>query len=672
MSESNIPSATSPSEPVLEPGSIRYWKGTDGFSYREMINTREEHGNRAYGQQERFLTTLLQAEQRRLGRPLDVLEFGCGFGRHASYLAGLEGVRYHGYDLSEAMTAPLRQSPPSGVNPVSERLFVGDDPLASVGERRFDLVFSVSVLIHNPSGSIPRILDTLGRLVRPEGLVCLVENQLVPFSVWENGWHQGCWLHAYPEMLEQGWDLHHGPGFIDTHDVYVLKRNGEGLRRFFHLAAPERVREESQPLTREEMLGRAIPKLHQWADRASHALSKDVTSAEARVTELEERLAVETERFQRRHRLLALADDLAGLRQNRVVRPPAREQPPAPAAPQRPAFLFDDPNDTAWAHVDSGFSRVVHVFHQEWHGIRAAAGYSPGHKLAITMERPLTHKEIRQAVNLCSNALARVIIVHGFSPNAHELILAMRKAFDRSVRILCVWHGSTAQLHYEYELDVFRRALALREEGLVDAMGCVKPDMHLVSGDIYPRTLLNLPPRVAPQVRRATGQQSRSAFIPMPNDWRKNFYTNLYACMAAPHIDQVYVTTQFTEPRPMAKPVRRLVRPGRSETFGLMRQVDVVLNASLSECQPMTALESLALRVPCITGPLSLGEFDEHPLQRLCQIARVDVVGPVRDAIERLVDLQVHSPQRLLEMMEDYERRLCAEAILRYQEFIRS
>jgi hypothetical protein len=100
--------------------------------------------------------------------------------------------------------------------------------------------------------------------------------------------------------------------------------------------------------------------------------------------------------------------------------------------------------------------------------------------------------------------------------------------------------------------------------------------------------------------------------------------------------------------------------------------VDVVLNASLSECQPMTALEGLALRVPCITGPLGLGPLDEHPFQQLTQIARVDSVGAVRDATERVLELQESSPQRLREMMDSYESLLCTEAIDRYEEFIHS
>ena len=672
MSETNNPSATSSSEPALEPGSIRYWKGTDGFSYQEMIRTRTGQGNRAYSQQESFLVSLIQAEQRRLGRPLDVLEFGCGFGRHASYIAGLEGVRYHGYDMSEAMVGPLRQSPPVGMSPLEERLFVGDSPLTALGSRRFDLVFTVSVLIHNPTENIPGILDTLGQLTRPDGLVCLVENQLVPFGVWENAWHQGCWLHAYADAMPQGWDLHHGAGFTDTHDIYVLKHNGGEQRRYFELKGPEQARDEDRPLTHEALQARAMPKLKAWANGAAHALQHAASSGEARMQELQERLQVESERFQRRQRLFSLTEDLAGLRNRKVQPTPVAEPSQAPAT--HPGVLFDDAADTTWAHVVPSLSRVVHVFHQQWHGIRAAAGYSPGRKLAITAERPLTQKELRQAVEFCANSISPVVIVHSFSANAHELIVALRKVLGRKVRILCVWHGSTAQFHYDYEYEMFASIMELRERGAIDGVGCVKPDMHLVSGHVFPKTLLNLPPRVEARLRKSAGSPSRAALIPTPNDWRKNFYTNLYACMTARRVREVYVTARFIKPQglTLSKPVHHLNRPGRNELFDSMRKVDVVLNASLSECQPMTALEALALRVPCITGPLGLGSLDEHPYQRLTQIARVDVVGAVRDAIEHVLELQQGSPQELMDMMDSYESLLCSEAIRHYEEFIHS
>lgn len=673
MSEPTIPPPTAPSEPAPEPSSLRYWKSLDGSSYQEMIRTRTGQGNRVYGQQEHFLTALIQAEQRRLGRPLEVLEFGCGFGRHASYLAGLEGVRYHGFDMSEPMVAPLRQAPPAGMSPLGERLFVGDDPLTCLGSRRFDLVFTVSVLIHNPAETIPQVLKTLGQLVRPEGLICLVENQLVPFGVWENAWHQGCWLQAYTDTVPPGWDLHHGSEFTDTHDIYVLKRNGSEERRYFKLSGPEQARDESQPLTLEALQVQGLPRLRTWAAGAAHALQHAATSAETRVQEFQERLQVETERFQRRQRLFALAEDLAALR-NRTVKPSRVSEPPPARAPL-PGVLINAPLDTTWAHGVPGLAGVIHVFHQQWHGIRAAAGYSPGRKLAITTERPLSSQELRQAVEFCANSSSPAVIVHSFSDNAHAFIVALRKALRRSVRILGVWHGSAAQFHYQHEYETFANFIELRSEGLINGVACVKPDMHLVSGNIFPKTLLNLPPRVEPRMIRPLGAQSNAALIPTPNDWRKNFHTNLYACMAAPHIRQVYVTAQFHPPQGLelaAKPVHRLQSLGRSELFELMRKMDVVLNASLSECQPMTALEGLALRVPCITGPLGLGRLDEHPLQQLTQIARVDSVGAVRDAIERVLELQESSPQKLREMMDSYESLLCSEAVHRYEEFIHS
>ncbi|WIG98109.1 hypothetical protein [Myxococcus sp. SDU36] len=55
------------------------------------------------------------------------------------------------------------------------------------------------------------------------------------------------------------------------------------------------------------------------------------------------------------------------------------------------------------------------------------------------------------------------------------------------------------------------------------------------------------------------------------------------------------------------KPIRHVLRPSRTELFDLVRDRDVVLNAPLSERQPVTGLEALSLGVPCISGPLKPG-----------------------------------------------------------------
>ena len=202
-----------------------------------------------------------------------------------------------------------------------------------------------------------------------------------------------------------------------------------------------------------------------------------------------------------------------------------------------------------------------------------------------------------------------------------------------------VWHGSTAQLHHREELDALDQFCRLRQQGLLNRVAGVKPGLHLLNDAIDPLLLLNLPPKLERPLRREG--LANAALIPLPVDWRKNFYTNLYAAGGVPRLRTLYVTSDFQERRAF-KPrahVLKVLSPSRSQLFRLIADSDVVCNATLSECQPMTALEALALGVPCVTGSLGLGALDEHPYQRLVQVQQVDSLSALREAIEKLLDL---------------------------------
>ncbi|HET7786405.1 MAG TPA: methyltransferase domain-containing protein [Myxococcales bacterium] len=646
--------------------SSDYWRSMDGALYEELIREREGNANQAYQQQEAFLTRFVLAEKARLGRPVRILEFGCGFGRHARYLADLEGVSYAGYDFSEKMIEPLRARPPRGVDP--DNLFVGADVESAVAGRRFDLVFTVSVLIHNPPEKVPALIESMARLLEPGGAVCLVENQMVPVSVFENMWHQGCWLQSYTEHVRSGLDLHVGQGLVDTHDVYLLRPNGGIPTRHFRL-------QDGAPLSRTELQAMSVAKISAWAKFAQRAVAQGGSAlSETRLYEAQELLRAERRRAQTRKGLATLADDLASLRAWRSdveKREAGAARAPAPAAEKvaAPAFVWDDPADVHWTHRDSRFSRVVHVYHQQWHGIRASAAYKPGQKLAITAERTLRAGEHADLIRAFEERLVRVAVFHGYSETADDIAQVLRRAFGGAISMYAVWHGNTSQLHGAYEVEALRRVLRSRSEGLLRGIGCVKPGMHLVDRHIFPEVLLCMPPLVEAGARRSTGP--RTALLPVPNDWRKNFYTNLFAAQASPRISRVLVTAEFVPvSRESADKVLRVPRPDRAQMFRLMRESDVVLNASLSECQPMTAVEGLALGTPCLTGPLGLGSLDAHPYQRLVQVRAVDSVAEVRDAIEAVLDARDQRGDELGGMMADYSRILCAEALRRDCEFL--
>jgi glycosyltransferase involved in cell wall biosynthesis/SAM-dependent methyltransferase len=636
----------------------------DGALYEELIREREGNANRAYQQQEAFLTRFVLSEKERLGRPLRILEFGCGFGRHAGYLAGLEGVTYGGYDFSAKMMEPLRERPPLGLDPAN--LLVGPDVVEAAAGRRYDLVFTVSVLIHNPPEKVPELIAAMGQLLEPGGAICLVENQMVPVSVFENMWHQGCWLQSYTEHVRSGFDLHIAQGLIDTHDAYVLRPNGGAQTRHFRF-------QDGTPLSATELRAMSVAKLSAWAQLAQKAVAQGGSAAaDTRLHEAEEMVRAERRRRKLKESLSTLTDDLFSIRAGSAKETTLsrRQGKAAPeTAAEKPAALWDEPMDTRWAQADTRFGRVLHVFHQEWLGIRASAGYTPGHKLAVTAGRLLTPAEHAAIIQQIGNRLIRTVVFHGYSKTADELLQLIRRALGTGVQLYVVWLGNTSQFHLEFELAMFRNLLERKRHHVVDGIACVKPDMHLISRQIFQQTLLSLPPRVETQPRE--GALSGDAFIPVPNDWRKNFYSNLLAAHEVKRVKRVVVTTDFVPfPGDEGDRVLHVRSPGRNEVFRIMRESDVILNATLSECQPMTALEGLSLGTPCITGPLSLKDLDHHPYQQLTQVRGVDSVRELRDAIERILDLREKSPGELREMAADYSRTLCADALHRYAEFL--
>jgi SAM-dependent methyltransferase len=659
-------------------GNNEYWQSLSGYTYEQIIRDREARGNKNYAQQEQFLTSFIASEQQRRGRVIGILEVGCGFGRHARYLSCLDSVRYHGYDSSASMTAPLSEDPPIELQPTNEHIFVGPDVQFALGSRKFDVIFTVSVLIHNSPDQVGPLVTKMTESLSDGGTICLIENDLVPFSVYENDWHQGCWLHNFLELIDQQWDIFIEPDKVETHTIYVLRPNSHNKRRVYKLKDIDRPDDQREPISDTELIVAGLKKLKSWAQGRQVSEKPADPSPDVHIWELEETLAAERaqfteriERLERKLNLLSVSDYLATIRMNPIALPQQAQNSPKTADPSSiSSVLFDDHLDITWANPDPHFPRVVHIFHQEWHGLRAAAGYLPGHKLAIKSDPPLTAAECQQAIGKCLDQNISTVVFHGFSSNSQELAQIMRRVLGRGLHIVTVLQSTTAQFRHRFEIEVIERLLRLKRVGVIDAIASTKPGMHLLSDQIFPMTLLNLPP--SHSQRSQAGGIKGSVLIPVPNDWRKNFYTNLYAATSTPQLKTVYVSAEFARAEfERGRKIISLSNPSRHELFRYMRESDVVLNVTLSECQPMAALESLALGVPCLTGPLGLGDLDRHPYQQLVQICNVDSLASVRERIDNVLYLQENSAENLRQMMDDYDRKLRQEALRRYKEFLR-
>ena len=338
------------------------------------------------------------------------------------------------------------------------------------------------------------------------------------------------------------------------------------------------------------------------------------------------------------------------------------------ALKDRRAIAFNEPLDVDWAHpLPAHFPRIGHLFHQEWYGIRAAAGYLPGDKIGIPFHRDITASQLTQIREFIQKNCCEQILLHCHSKNMDAIACSLRRCFGNSLKIYSVWHGNTAQFHVDGERNSVQRLLQLKRLGIVNQVCFVKPGMHELSSEFFSETLLNVPPNVPEALHLKAS--TRKILIPVPLDWRKNFYTNYFAACAASGVEEVHVVAQGFERQEDFECGRRVVQHGhmdRAALFALIANVDLTLNVTLSECQPMAALESLAFCVPCLTGPLDNGALDLHPLQQIVQLRAIDSLSSVRQAIEHLLRFRREHPDALAEMMSDYRDILKREALSRY------
>lgn len=704
-------------------GNRDYWKSRRGDLYAEQQEIRRRSGQQSYALQEAWLLSRLD-ERVAAGRRARVLDFGVGFGRLAHLLAGREGIDYHGFDISHEMVAPLLRDPPAGLGDPGARILIGES-LADAGPGLdFDVVFTVSVLIHNTPEQAAAILADMTASLAPGGEIWLIENSPVLFSMLDNVWHDGCWVHdiaftTAPE-LDVEIDTHAVPG----HGVYRLRRPEGGATRT--VAWRE---QDGAPtlLSRETYLARALSRTEQAvrglesemagvgpgigatrddaelyrranaisAERLKQAgiehdgsaaddlrapvsrlidgfvnaveqareLEQEVHSVVARL-EHAETARTEAERALRRRQDLFRAVVDAGT-EHRDAQPPMRRS--GHDGVHATAMRFDSVRDTRLAQVVGGFERVCHVMHSEWFGIRAAAGALPGHKLAISSLQTPPTSDIDHALAWLSDNRVDRIVIHGFSEPMAALVRGFAAAGVEHVSL--VWHGAPAMWMHEAERRLFFLALSMARQGKLRRIHGMRAGTDAVLGRWgWKRQLLNMPPNVPERPRMPPGRGGRVAFAPSWNLLHKNLTTNVLGAVEAACIDQVWVLAEdFALPPDLHRKVKVLAKLDGMKMLETMRLADIVLNASIVDCHPMVELEALAVRTPAIRGRLWLDALEDHPYVRLTEVH--DPLS-IRAVAERISAVCAVPRSELDAMMDDYARRLIAISAERYAEFV--
>lgn len=326
---------------------------------------------------------------------------------------------------------------------------------------------------------------------------------------------------------------------------------------------------------------------------------------------------------------------------------------------------------TQHAHECEGFEEVLHVAHAEWHGIRQATAACPGGKILISADEPITNEDVDFISQIISVNGYRKIVFQGYSYNADTLLVQLKARFLGGISTYVVTHVNSVQFESNFEMDMLamiRKRLSL---GTLDFYGSVKPGFSAVMSDCWVKTIVNFPPNLPAEIR--TVQYTNGlAYIPLDVSWRKNLHTNIIAASVAENVTEVR-TSNFPFGLESVLPLSKLRVIGflRGQyLYSQMADANVVLCATLAECQPMTQLEALAVGTPCITGPLGLEELAENPLTQLCEISVLDNPRTLANKIEKVIRFRNENPRETLDLIESRLSGLIGLAESRYREFL--
>ena len=682
----------------MDKANQNYWLNQPGADYERQQIWRTEQGLAAYRQQEVWLVEHLRDRSEQLGRPVRILDFGCGFGRMARVLSAYSFVDYHGYDFSDAMVQKLLDDPPATLTDVPRRIRVAPSVTEAFKGTVFDIVLTVSVLIHNAREDVARLLAEMKSLLNADGYLLLIENQLVPFDVRENNWHGGCWVHDYIGDLALDSNVLVFHEAIQNHDVYKIEQPPVTGRQVLIAHADG----EAQPLDDATRLKLSLPRLRiSLQGLMSELEQSDVAALEARLhdfaeaTDNQQRLIKEHERVleSQRIEIERLRKECADLREVQDLRKrlhrvmteahgeiaPLHVVPVATTDANQTGFESAFPDvrgaewqasrDTMYANSDTRFDRVCHIFHNDWMGIRSAVGALPGYKLAIPSSTGIPVHQIEAIMQRLSECAIEKIVLHGISDSMYALTRALSDN-GYSEQYL-VWHGTTAQWVWDDERRYAQMAIRMASEGRVKRFSAIRRGLGpIVGARNFAPQLVNMPPKVVDKQvkRRPTRGGSYSALAPSWNDLRKNLATNVLAAHTVESVDSIYVVAKnFELPKWLSAKVKKVGYRDHASMLELMATMDIVLNVTTIDCHPMVDLEAMSVGTPSVRGPLFLDALESHPYVSL---TAVDNPMSVEDVARRIKEVLAMPESELNGMMSDYMCQLRELSALRYVEFL--
>lgn len=543
-----------------------YWKNQLDWYSNEVA--RRKQNIPSYFSHEIFLDTNFRLYSQNIppGVETKALEFGFGFGRHLKYLRNIKNIQFYGCDISP-QAIEIAKDWNDLSNALELQLITPRSPLP-YSDKYFDVVFTVSVLIHVKPDDVIGILTELLRVCN--GHIIHIENPVTTWTYKTSDMHNGCWAHPFIDLYRHlGYQVECLPQISRNHGLYRIT-----------------VSEGSIKPDLSETLASSLFSIEKLIERKN----TDLATLNLKCEQFEEWKQTRTwkiRRFLGRHPKLEssitsgfdIAKSIANRRNKQRVYVTSR---------------IRQPNNPS-----------LSICHPNWRGVLSAA---EGQSENLLLIPELSEDNVESAAAEIGKLKQRLFLFNGYWTNYDKLMILLRRDLP-DCRILYTHHGSFYQMHEDRrQPNVLNTIITLYKNKVIDRIGFVKTGMaesikHL--GCPAWHVMNYVSPEPNPVIKN--WKHPIRVALPFADKLRKNPDTQIVASLLLNDIDEVHVWHDPNIPylRTLGADLNKIIvhrETSRDETRALLNSMTFTMYISISECFPMVLLESLAAATPCFTS----------------------------------------------------------------------
>lgn len=313
------------------------------------------------------------------------------------------------------------------------------------------------------------------------------------------------------------------------------------------------------------------------------------------------------------------------------------------------------------------------IYSPMWKGVAASTqALFPSNSLAFPFtdaEHPeqIKHPYLEKMAQQLSSCRAREIIYSGGSLIHYKLASIVKKLAPDKIQVF-LWHGSPAQWVNSDEKKYFLRWKTAYDSGIISGIISLKPGLDVVLRNLGINSwrLFNPIPVLADDklTAKLDGSKLKVGVFSAISSWYKNPYPQLLSLAGKDNID---LTTNLsaadvTDVLPRLEKVQYCHHMPRREFLRVLKEQNINLYVTNTECSPMIALESWAYLIPCMVSPA--GDIYSSVCEELAYWLvepRVDDANSISIRIESIIN-NYDLITELLLAHRDKQRRLFREA----------